>query len=30
MAQDLGQLTDMWMVNQSMFDQTHKSNRFSI
>jgi len=29
MAQDLGQLTDMWMVNPSMFDPTQKSNSFS-
>jgi len=29
MAQDLGQLTDMWMVNPYMFDPTQKSNQFS-
>ena len=29
MAQDLGQLTDMWMVNPWMFDPTQKSNQFS-
>ena len=30
MAQDLGQLTDMWMVNPTMFDPTQKSNKFSL
>lgn len=30
MAQDLGQLTDMWMVNPTMFDPTQKSNRFGL
>jgi hypothetical protein len=29
MAQDLGQLTDMWMVNPWMFDPSQKSNQFS-
>jgi hypothetical protein len=29
MAQDLGQLTDMWMVNPTMFDPTQASNQFS-
>jgi hypothetical protein len=29
MAQNLGQLTDMWMVNPTMFDPTQQSNQFS-
>jgi len=29
MAQNLGQLTDMWMVNPTMFDPTQASNQFS-
>ena len=29
MAQDLGQLTDQWMVNPYMFDPTQKSNAYS-
>jgi hypothetical protein len=29
MAQNLGQLTDMWMVNPTMFDPTQRSNQFS-
>jgi hypothetical protein len=29
MAQDMGQLTDMWMVNPWMFDPSQKSNQFS-
>jgi len=29
MAQDLSQLTDMWMVNPTMFDPTQQSNQFS-
>ena len=29
MAQNLAQLTDMWMVNPTMFDPTQKSNQFS-
>jgi hypothetical protein len=30
MAQDLGQLTDMWMVDPTLFDPTQKSNQFSL
>jgi hypothetical protein len=29
MAQNLAQLTDMWMVNPTMFDPTQQSNQFS-
>jgi hypothetical protein len=29
MAQNLGQLTDTWMVNPTMFDPTQQSNQFS-
>jgi hypothetical protein len=29
MTQNLGQLTDMWMVNPSMFDPTQASNQYS-
>jgi hypothetical protein len=29
MAQNLGQLTDMWMVNPTMFDPTQASNQYS-
>ena len=29
MAQNLAQLTDMWMVNPTMFDPTQASNQFS-
>jgi hypothetical protein len=29
MAQNMGQLTDMWMVNPTMFDPTQASNQFS-
>jgi hypothetical protein len=29
MAQNLGQLTDMWMVNPTMFDPSQASNQFS-
>ena len=29
MAQNLAQLTDMWMVNPTMFDPTQESNQFS-
>ena len=29
MAQNMAQLTDMWMVNPTMFDPTQASNQFS-
>ena len=29
MAQNLGQLTDMWMVNPTMFDPSQASNAYS-